>query len=53
MNGRIAEQLVLLKDAESKVLLFIIYHQDEEEVHIMMGQLFKIVEQIVILEKYL
>ena len=53
MNHRIAEELALLKAAESKVLLFIVYHQDEEEVHIMMGQLFLIVEQIVTLEKYL
>ena len=51
--SQVAQQLALLKAAESKVLLFIIYHQDEEEVHIMMGQLFLIVEQIVTLEQYL
>lgn len=50
---RAEQQLALLKEAESKVLLFIVYHQDEEEIHIMVGQLLLIVEQIVQLERLL
>lgn len=52
MNKEIEKHLTLLKNAESKVLWLIIHHQDEEEVHIMMGQLFLLAEQIVLLEQY-